>query len=110
VSFVFVVVGLGALSAGLVAMLAITTQGVLSIPDLPTRKLLLRLAWLSLLLLCVTLLLLVWAILRHVRYRLHSGPPWKPSTYVNAWELAGKRFKLEDQNDEGQPDDEAPDA
>jgi len=109
VSFVFVVLGLVALAAGLLAMLFIAIQGASEIPDPPAQKFLLRLAWLSLLLLGMTLVLLVWAILRHVRYRLRSGPPLKPSTYVNAWELAGKRFQLED-DEEPEQDGEEPDT
>ena len=62
VSFVFVVLGLVALAAGLLAMLFIAIQGASEIPDPPAQKFLLRLAWLSLLLLGMTLVLLVWAI------------------------------------------------
>ena len=107
VSFAFVILGLGALAAGLGVMLAIAARGAWQVTDAPTQKLLLRLAWLSLVLLCVTLVLLLWAVLRHVRYRLYSAPPLKPSQYVDAWELAGRRLTLDDADDA--PDD-APDG
>ena len=102
VSFSLVVLGLVILGVGLGAMVAITTRAAMEIGDEPARKLLVRLAWISVTLLLITVLLLVWAVMRHIRYRLHSLPEPKPSQYVNAWELAGKRFKLED----GERDDE----
>jgi hypothetical protein len=114
VSFGLVIVGQVAIAAGLVAMLVITIQGAVAISDPDARKLLLRLAWLSLLLLLLMLLLMVWAVIRHIRYRLRPAPPFKPTPYVNAWELAGKRFKLEDDDtedeDSGQWDPDGNDA
>lgn len=105
VSFLFVFVGLLALAAGLIAMLVITTRAAIAVGDAATRKLLARLAWMSLALLCLTVVLLLWALLRHVRYRLRAAPPLKPSKYVNAWELAGQRFQL-DEDDEDDDGDE----
>ena len=103
VSFGGVAAGLVALAAGLVAMLVITMRAASSMADPAAKKLLVRLAWLSLVLLSLNLLMLLWCILRYIRYRIHMQPPIKPSTYVNAWELAGKRFQLED---EGDPDED----
>jgi hypothetical protein len=98
VSFAFVVIGLVAVAAGLGAMLYVTASAVGGVADLPTRKLLARLAWGSLALLCVTLILLVWAVMRHIRQALTAAEPLKPSEYVNAWELAGKRFQLPEED------------
>ena len=100
VSFLFVVVSLSLLSAGTVAMLAITARAATTIGDPVTRKLLARLAWLSLVLLCLSLLLLVWSVLRYARRRLEGGPPLKRSRYVDAWALAGQRFQLDDSADD----------
>lgn len=99
-SFAFVVLGLTAICAGLGAMLFVTTSAADGVADLPTRKLLARLAWGSLALLCVALVLLVWAVMRHVRHALAASAPLKPSEYVNAWELAGKRFQLPDEDED----------
>jgi membrane protein implicated in regulation of membrane protease activity len=99
-SFAFVVLGLVAICAGLGAMLYVTTSAAAGVTDVPVRKLLLRLAWGSLTLLCVALVLLVWAILRHIRQALAPSAPLPPSEYVNAWELAGKRFQLPEDEDE----------
>ena len=109
VSFFFVVFGLALLAAGLGVMLVVTLRGAREIPDNVTQRLLLRLAWLSLLLLCLTLILLLWSVIRHVRYRLQWDAPVKRSEYVNAWELAGKRFQLPDDDDEEEEDDYEPD-
>jgi hypothetical protein len=99
-SFVFVMLGLGLLAVGLGFMLVITLGGARDIADPVTQRLLLRLAWLSLLLLSLTLILLLWSVIRHVRYRIHWDAPVRPSEYVNAWELAGQRFQLPDDDDE----------
>lgn len=104
VSFVFVVLGLVGIAAGQAAMLVVTTQGAQRISHEPTQRLLLRLAWLSLVLLCLTLLMLLWAVIRHLRYRLRAEPPVKPSRYVNAWALAGKRFQLDDEDEQTDDD------
>ena len=109
VSFLFVVLGLLAIAAGQVGMLVTTTRGVSEIADVATRKLLLRLAWLSLVLLCLTLVMLLWAVIRHVRYQMRSDLPVGQSGYVDAWALAGQRFQLkegDDEEDDGQDDDD----
>jgi len=105
VSFGLVIAGQAAIAGGLVAMLIITTQGAAKIPDLAARELLLRLAWLSLLLLLLMLLMMVWTVIRHLRHRLQPARPFKPTPYVNAWELAGKRFQLEDDDLEDEDSD-----
>lgn len=94
VSFGLVVAGLGVIAAGLTALLVFALQGFGQVPDLPTKKLLARLAWLSLALLALTLILMVWAILRRLRDRLLSAECAKPSRYVDAWALAGQRLRL----------------
>jgi membrane protein implicated in regulation of membrane protease activity len=103
-SFGFVVLGLAAISGGLIFMLVVTFRAIDQTTDMPTRKLLARLAWLSLALLLLTLLLLVWAVTRHLRYWLRPLPRARRSEYVNAWVLAGQRFKLEDDEQDDEPD------
>jgi len=104
-SFGIVVVGLVAISAGLVAMLVITTQAAFRTTDPAARKLLARLAWLSLALLCLAVVMVIWCVLRRIRYHVRSQRLPKSSEYVNAWELAGKRFKLPDEpEDDSDPE------
>ncbi|HUS91868.1 MAG TPA: hypothetical protein VM695_08460 [Phycisphaerae bacterium] len=98
-SFGVVVGGLLALAVGLGAMLVITIREASAMTDPAARKLLLRLAWLSLVLISLDLVMLLWCVLRHIRDRMEAEPPPKPSKYVNAWELAGQRIRLEDETD-----------
>ncbi len=64
------------------------------------RKILARFAWVSLVVLSFAIVLLFWAVMRFYRER---HPPRRERThtpYVDAWSLAGKRFKLEDDEQE----------
>jgi len=112
--FVILISALAVIVIGLSALTILTAHAAAAAPDAPTRKLLLRLAWLSLVLLAMTLVLLLWAAMRLVRSRIRfsKGPTTTP--YVDAWSLAGKRFKLEDDGEDrdadGQNDTEARDA
>ena len=47
-----------------------------------------------------------WVVMRHIRHRLRDSEaaPAEPSQYVNAWELAGKRFQLNEDNEPEDPD------
>ena len=106
-SFGLVVLGLVAISAGLIAMLVITTQAAGTTTEPRTKNLLAHLAWLSLALLSLTLVLLVWAVMRHVRYWLRPVRRARSSQYVDAWALAGKRIKVPEDEDS---DDDRPDG
>jgi len=105
VSFVVVFVGLVIICAGLGAMMFITIEAAMTVNDPSARKLLARLAWTSLALLCLALVMTVWVLLRYVRQRMRDAQrPLEPSKYVNAWELAGKRFQLNEDNEPEDPD------
>ena len=104
VSVGLAIVGQLALAGGLIAMLVLTTRGAIRIADPAAKKLLLHLAWLSLVLLLGMLLMIAWSVVRYARYRLRPGE-MKPSTYVNAWELAGKRFQLADDEEDDEEQD-----
>jgi membrane protein implicated in regulation of membrane protease activity len=105
-SFVVVLVGLVIICVGLGAMMFITIEAASATTDLAVRKLLARLSWLSLVLLCLALLMTTWVLMRYVRHRLRDGAaaPAEPSSYVNAWEIAGKRFQLNEDNEPEDPD------
>ena len=104
-SFVVVIVGLTVICVGLGAMMFITIEAATAVKDQAARKLLARLAWMSLVLLCLALIMTVWVLLRYVRHRMRDTErPPEPSTYVNAWELAGKRFQLNEDNEPEDPD------
>jgi len=104
-SFAIVFLGLIVICVGLGAMMFITIEAATAIDDQATRKLLVRLAWMSLVMLCLALMMMVWVLLRYVRYRMRDGQQApEPSKYVNAWELAGKRFQLNEDNEPEDPD------
>ncbi len=105
-SFAVILVGLAVICVGLGAMMFITIDAASTATDLATRKLLARLSWLSLVLLCLAVLMTTWVIMRYVRHRLRgvAAAPAEPSSYVNAWEEAGKRFELNEDNEPEDPD------
>jgi len=109
-SFLFVAVGLVLICAGLGAMLFLAVSAAHQAADLPTKKLLIRMAWISLVLLLLSLLLLVAAAFRHARYRLEAQQPTRPTPHVDAWAEAGRRFKLpDDEPREDRQDSDGPD-
>ncbi len=105
-SFVVIIVGLVVICVGLTAMMFITIEAASTTTDQAVRKLLARLSWLSLVLLCLAVLMTTWVVMRYVRHRLRDSeaPPAEPSQYVNAWEIAGKRFQLNEDNEPEDPD------
>lgn len=99
-----VIIGLVIICCGLAAMMFITINEASVVQDPAVKRLLARLSWMSLVLLCVAMLMTLWVSLRHVRLHMRdrSPEPSEPTSYVNAWELAGKRFQL---NEDTEPDD-----
>jgi len=99
-----VILGLLVICIGLGAMMFITIEAASVVQDKDVQKLLARLSWMALVLLCLAMLMTFWVVLRHVRtqMRSRSAPPGEPTPYVNAWELAGKRFQL---NEDIEPED-----
>ena len=75
-----------------------------------------QLAWLALVLLGLTLVVLLWAIMRFARSRMRFRRGKIHTPYVDAWALAGKRFSLdgdpseedEDEQEEGGQNDDEP--
>jgi hypothetical protein len=74
------------------------------------RDLYVRLAWVCVAGLGITLVLLVWTLARLAGRAVGSRSKPKPTEYVDAWKLSGQRMKLpEDPQDhnEGEHDEEA---
>ena len=68
--------------------------------DAHRRDSLARLAWVSLVLLGMAVLMLFWTVARYVKFLLaHDRERGEPTTYVDAWSEAGKRVKLDDQEE-----------
>ena len=111
ISFTVVIAVVALIVAGCSIMLAITTraaQEARANPDL--RKVLVRLALLSASTLGLALMLLLWSIMRFVGYRFQAGYKHHRTPYVNAWAVAGERFRLDDDaEDDGTEDEDGED-
>jgi len=104
--FVILIAALVVIVVGLAALTVLAAQAAGAVSDARVQKLLLRLAWLSLVLLGMTLVLLLWAAMRFVRSRIRFTKGRTETPYVDAWSLAGKRFKLQGDDDADQEADE----
>ena len=62
------------------------------------REYLYYLAWTCLVLLGLVVVALVWIVARFVAYRAGPPRPWSRTPYIDAWSLAGKRFRLKKQD------------
>ncbi len=110
VSFTILIVSLGAIGLGLAALTFMATRQIEAVSDTEMRRFLARLAWLSFVLLAVTLVVLFWTVTRLLRVPMRSEGPLEATPYVDAWALAGKRFKLDqtespDQDEADEPED-----
>ncbi len=87
-------------------LIFVLTEGI-AVKELWVQRWLLRMAWLSAALLGLTLVLLLWAVVRYVKFRTYAAQRSRPTPYVDAWALAGKRFQLDDEEEEqdDEPDD-----
>lgn len=63
-----------------------------------TRAYLIRLAWLAAVLLTVVLVVLAMMAARRIIFGTRARKRPKPTSRISAWEEAGKRFKLEDED------------
>ncbi len=104
VNFVVLLVMLGILTVGLGSLTYLATGAAPMAESDNMQKLLARLGWVSLSMLCITLLLLFWTVIRFYRHRFPSSHAASETPYVDAWSLAGERFKLEEEDDPGSED------
>ena len=106
VNSIILIVALVAIAAGLAALTLLTARAAGQVKEPPEMQTALaRLAWVAMLLLSFTLVLLLWAVMRFVRSRIRFSDERKPTPYVDAWALAGKRFRLPEVDDEGDEKD-----
>ena len=104
VSSIVVTVLLAVIAAGMVYVV-LTVTGAAAGADEPTRRGLARLAWIGMLLLAVSVVLLVWSLARTLRLYLARPQQHRPTEYVDAWSEAGRRMQVESEPEED--DDEA---
>ncbi len=95
-SFAIVVISLVAWIGVLMGLLYLVFA--MAAPADPERQAyLMRWAWLTGAVLCLSLIILAGAVIRYVASRLTEPPePFKPTGYVDAWTEAGRRLKAED--------------
>ncbi len=106
VNFIVLIVVLGILTVGLGSLTYLATGAAAQAESENMQKLLARLAWVSLSMLCIALLLLFWTVIRFCRRRFPTSHPTSETPYVDAWSLAGERFKLDEEEQEEDPDSE----
>jgi hypothetical protein len=102
------IVSLLVLAGGMGALLWITLDQAAA-ADNERRRGMLMIAWMSLAMLTLSLLLLLWAVLRWVRARQGPLKRAEPTPYVDAWSLAGQRMQTppdEDDEDDVRPGDD----
>lgn len=58
-----------------------------------------QIAWLLLILLCLTLLILFWMVARRWREGILDGPEARKTAYVDLWSEAGRRMELQEDDD-----------
>ena len=98
-----------ALAGTCVAAACLLSVSVRAVADADpnVQKGLARMAWLSMVVLGMSLLLLSWVLLRWIIYLVRPRQHAPHSPYINAWSLAGERFKLDrdDQDDDAEGED-----
>lgn len=104
-SFIVTLLFLVAMVTGMGIMFGLTLHGAQGATD-EVKKLLRLLAWMSVAMLGLTLLMLFWLVVRFMMRRIRPQGHG-PTEYVDAWSLAGKRVKpqVEVLDDEGEDED-----
>ena len=114
-SFAIQIATLMAITIGLATLMLLAAQAVHDTEEALMQKTLARLAWLAAALLGLTLVMLFWTAARWFRSRIHRLDAASPTPYVDAWALAGRRFKLpadeavDDDDEEDEDEDEGED-
>lgn len=119
IDFAIVAISLAVIGTALGCLVFITTSHAAAATDPNVRRYLLRLAWISLTLLLFVVLVFVWLVVRRVSLLMRQRRrPAEPTPYLDAWALAGKRFKLSAEDERAlaeleieppQPEDEGQD-
>lgn len=102
-SFAITLVFLVGMAVGLAILLGMILHGVAGAEG-ASRKLLSRLAWISMAMLGLTLVMLFWIVAHYLMGRFRPQGH-QPTEYVDAWKLAGQRVKPPQEP----PGDEDPD-
>ena len=103
--YLLVMVALGFMCVGLGVVMVLSLRCAGAVKDNPDlRRTLTQLAWTSLVLMVGTSILLVWALIRVLGQRvtkpLLRGPK---AERIDAWAEAGRRFEVDDEDDDETP-------
>lgn len=103
-SFLITLIFLIGMAVGLGILLGLVVHGADSAEGV-SRKLLARLAWMSLAMLSLTMVMLFWLVAHYLTRRIRPHRH-EPTQYVDAWSLAGQRTKPQveepEEEDEGE--------
>jgi membrane protein implicated in regulation of membrane protease activity len=95
IDFAIVAISLVVIGTALGCLVFITTGYAAAEKDPNVHRYLARLSWIALTLLLFVVVVFAWVVVRYVSLRLRQRSKLaEPTTYLDAWALAGKRFKL----------------
>ncbi len=105
-TFIAMLIWLCAMAA-MLGVLVFLMADALENADAEGRSLLGRMLWLCSSALGLTLLLLLWGVIRYIKFRLNPPVDSKATKYVDAWAEAGRRFQLPKEGGQGDNDEDA---
>jgi hypothetical protein len=105
--FLTLCVALLAMSVILGILAYLTADQAAAIPE-PDRSNLAKLSIVCMALLVVTVVAFLWMVLRFAARALLNVPKLPPAEHVDPWALAGKRFKLSEEDEEEPSSPDAP--
>jgi len=92
------------LAVGLVSQIAVATSAAAVASDPAAKRALVRLAWLALAMLALDVLVSFWLVVRILFSRSRHQHVGGSTPYVDAWSAAGRRFQLDDTDEEDNGD------
>ena len=81
-----------------------TTFPLRQSPEYQAKKLLTRLAWVSIAMLGLTVVMIFWVVIRFLTQRFAPSTQHQHTPYVDAWKLAGQRVKPEEEDEQSGED------
>ena len=102
-NFIISVVLLTVMVGGLVFLIVAATEAAGNAGvDADTRKYWGRLAYVALILLALVIVVLFWTVVHFVARRNRGRQSHAPTPYVDAWAVAGRRFRLPAERDDAE--------
>jgi len=105
VAFVALCTAMGLMCVGLEVLVILSAAKAESASG-PERKYFAWASWVALVLGGATFVVLVWVILHRIRTRFRPPSERTHTEHINAWQIAGQRFRLEEGEDPVADDEE----